>query len=151
MWILISERILYVLFSGPRLRNAQVARWKSLDNHVAWESHMFRERLISEVRIESERFMGVIRALILITPLLGLLGTVTGMIEVFQVITDTGSSNARLMASGISKATIPTMTGLAVSLTGVFSINYLERKNSRAVADISENLVVDAGLGYGSR
>ena len=91
MWILISERILYVLFSAPRLRNAQAERWKSLDNHVSWEAHMFRERLISETRIESERYMGIIRALILITPLLGLLGTVTGMIEVFQVITDTGS------------------------------------------------------------
>ena len=150
MWVLISERILYVLFSGPRLRNAQVERWKSLDNHVSWESHMFRERLISEVRVESERYMGVIRALILITPLLGLLGTVTGMIEVFQVITDTGSSNARLMASGISKATIPTMTGLAVSLTGVFAMSFLDRRNEIAVADVSDRLELDAGMGFGS-
>lgn len=150
MWILISERILFVLFSGPRLRNAQVARWQALDNHVSWESHMFRERLISEVRIESERFMGVIRALILITPLLGLLGTVTGMIEVFQVITDTGSSNARLMASGISKATIPTMTGLAVSLTGVFAMSFLDRRNEILVADVSNRLELDAGMGFGT-
>ncbi|MBL39409.1 MAG: hypothetical protein CMP07_13465 [Xanthomonadales bacterium] len=150
MWVLISERILYVLFSGPRLRDAQVARWKSLDNHVSWESHMFRERLISEARVESERYMGVIRALILITPLLGLLGTVTGMIEVFQVITDTGSSNARLMASGISKATIPTMTGLAVSLTGVFAMSFLDRRNEIAVADVSNRLELDAGMGFGT-
>lgn len=150
MWVLISERILYVLFSGPRLRNKQAQRWASLDNHVSWESHMFRERLISEVRIESERFMGVIRALILITPLLGLLGTVTGMIEVFQVITDTGSSNARLMASGISKATIPTMTGLAVSLTGVFAMSFLDRRNEIAVADVSNRLELDAGMGFGT-
>jgi biopolymer transport protein ExbD len=150
MWVLISERILYVLFSGPRLRSAQAERWKSLDNHVSWESHMFRELLISEVRIESERYMGVIRALILITPLLGLLGTVTGMIEVFQVITDTGSSNARLMASGISKATIPTMTGLAVSLTGVFAMSFLDRRNEIAVADASNRLELDAGMGFGT-
>jgi len=151
MWILISERFLYFGFASPRLRDRQVARWNDIDDHSGWESHMFRERLISEVKIESERYMGIIRALIMVTPLLGLLGTVTGMIEVFQVITDTGSSNARLMASGISKATIPTMTGLAVSLTGVFSMSFLDRRNEVAVADVSSRLELDAGAtGFGS-
>ncbi|MEX0914622.1 MAG: biopolymer transporter ExbD, partial [Wenzhouxiangellaceae bacterium] len=140
----------YVVFTGPQTRNAQVARWKALDNHTSWEAHMFRERLISEVKVENERYVGVIRALILITPLLGLLGTVTGMIEVFQVITDTGSSNARLMASGISKATIPTMTGLAVSLTGVFAMSFLDRRNEAAVADVSNRLQLDVGMGFGA-
>jgi biopolymer transport protein ExbB/TolQ/biopolymer transport protein ExbD len=151
MWLLISERLVYFLFSARRFLKTQESRWESFDDHSSWQAHAFRERLISEVRVENERFLGPIKALIVITPLLGLLGTVTGMIEVFQVIVDTGSSNARLMASGISKATIPTMTGLAVSLTGVFSINFLERRNAGAVAAISEDLVVDAGLGYGSR
>jgi biopolymer transport protein ExbD len=148
MWILISERFLYYGFSGARLRKRQEKRWADLGDHVAWQSHMFRERLISEVRIENERYLGVIRALILVTPLLGLLGTVTGMIEVFQVITDTGSSNARLMASGISKATIPTMTGLAVSLTGVFSMSFLDRRNELSIADMSDRLVLDSGMDF---
>lgn len=151
MWLLISERLIYFVLSVRRLLKTQEQRWDSLQDHGSWQAHAFRERLISEVRVENERFMGPIKALIVITPLLGLLGTVTGMIEVFQVIVDTGSSNARLMASGISKATIPTMTGLAVSLTGVFSINYLERRNTRTVSDLSENLTVEAGLGYGSK
>jgi len=150
MWILISERFIYFGFTSPRLRSRQVARWNEIDDHTSWESHMFRERLISEVKVESERYLGVIRALIMITPLLGLLGTVTGMIEVFQVITDTGASNARLMASGISKATIPTMTGLAVSLTGVFSMSFLDRRNEVAVADVSSRLELDAGTGFSS-
>lgn len=148
MWILISERFLYYGFAGSRLRKRQVDRWKSLDDHSSWQSHMFRERLISEIRVENERFLGVIRALILVTPLLGLLGTVTGMIEVFQIITDTGSSNARLMASGISKATIPTMTGLAVSLTGVFSMSFLDRRNELSIANLNESLELDAGSGF---
>ncbi|MGB0513608.1 MAG: MotA/TolQ/ExbB proton channel family protein, partial [Wenzhouxiangellaceae bacterium] len=147
MWILISERFLYFLFSGPRLRRAQKKRWDELDRHGGWEPYVFRERLISETRIENERYMGVIRALILVTPLLGLLGTVTGMIEVFQVIVDTGASNARLMASGISKATIPTMTGLAVSLTGVFSISFLERRNHLTINALSERLEITEGTG----
>ena len=151
MWVLISERFLYFLFPARSLHKAQKQRWADRQDHGSWEAHAFRERLISEVRVENERFLGPIKALIVITPLLGLLGTVTGMIEVFQVIVDTGSSNARLMASGISRATIPTMTGLAVSLTGVFSINYLDRKNQRFVTDLSDQLNVEAGMGYGAK
>lgn len=149
LWLLISERLIYFSLAEPRLLAGQQRLWQAHDDHSSWHAHAMRERLISEVRIENERFLGVIKALILVTPLLGLLGTVTGMIEVFQVLTDTGSANARLMASGISKATIPTMTGLAVSLTGVFFINILERRNAHSVATVTDHLDIHAGEGSG--
>lgn len=150
LWLLIGERLVYFTFSAPGLRRQQVQRWEARTGHSSWEAYAFRERLISEVRVDNEQFLGVIKALVLITPLLGLLGTVTGMIEVFQIITDTGASNARLMAAGISKATVPTMTGLAVSLTGVFSMSYLERRNEATAAEMAEQLDVDAGMGHGA-
>jgi len=150
MWILICERFVYYGFSSRRFRREQRERWDAVAGQPSWELYAFRERLVSEVQIENERFLNVIKALILVTPLLGLLGTVTGMIEVFQIITDTGASNARLMAAGISKATIPTMTGLAVSLTGVFAISYLERQNERTATAMTEDLEVEAGMGYGA-
>ncbi len=150
MWLLISERILYFTFAHGRLFKDKLNAWGRRDDRSTWEAYAYRERLISEVRVENQRHLNVIKALILITPLLGLLGTVTGMIEVFQVIVDTGSSNARLMASGISKATIPTMTGLAISLTGVLAINYLERRNTRSVAQLTHDLEVESGVGFGA-
>lgn len=151
MWMLISERVLYFNFAIAQLIEEKQAQWSGRSDHRSWEAHAYRERLVSELRVENERFMGAIRSLIVITPLLGLLGTVTGMIEVFQVITDTGSSNARLMASGISRATIPTMTGLAVSLTGVFAINYLDGKHDRTITALNQSLEAEGGLGYGSK
>ncbi|MFU8830628.1 MAG: MotA/TolQ/ExbB proton channel family protein [Wenzhouxiangella sp.] len=151
MWLLISERVLYFAFAHRRLLSNKHEDWARRDDRSTWEAYAYRERLISELRVENQRHLNIIKALILITPLLGLLGTVTGMIEVFQVIVDTGASNARLMASGISRATIPTMTGLAVSLTGVLAINYLERKHTRSAAKLSQDLEVESGLGYGSR
>lgn len=151
MWLLIMERLVYFRFSCPKLVAEKRSAWSAREDRTTWESSAYRERLISEVRIENENFLGAIKALIVITPLLGLLGTVTGMIEVFQVITDTGSSNARLMASGISRATIPTMTGLAVSLTGVFAINYLERKSKDAITETTDSLKVESGMGYGAK
>lgn len=150
MWMLISERGLYFAFWHRRLIRKATDAWTGRQDRRTWEAYAYRERLISEVRIENQRNLNVIRALIMITPLLGLLGTVTGMLEVFQVIVDTGASNARLMASGISRATIPTMTGLAVALTGVLAINYLERLNNRSVAKLSQDLQVEGGLGYGA-
>lgn len=151
MWALISERLVYYWMVCGKLMGEKQAAWQARADRSTWESSAYRERLISEVRIENENFLGAIKALIVITPLLGLLGTVTGMIEVFQVITDTGSSNARLMAAGISRATIPTMTGLAVSLTGVFAINYLERKSKESITETSDSLKVESVMGYGAK
>lgn len=52
--------------------------------------------------------------------MLGLLGTVTGMISVFDVMANQGSSQPKLMASGISLATLPTMAGMVAALAGMF-------------------------------
>lgn len=140
MWALIIERLIYFFTTERELSRRKREAWQARRDHASWHAHAIRERLISEQRLANEQYLGVIRVLIMATPLLGLLGTVTGMIEVFQVITSTGASNARLMASGISKATIPTMTGLAVSLTGIFFINILERRSNLAVAGLGDNL-----------
>ena len=63
-----------------------------------------------------------------VAPLLGLLGTVTGMIHVFDVMAFLGSGNARAMANGVSMATIPTMAGMVVALSGLFFSSHLERR-----------------------
>jgi biopolymer transport protein ExbB len=52
--------------------------------------------------------------------MIGLLGTVTGMISVFDVMAIEGSSNPQLMASGISMATLPTLAGMVAALAGMF-------------------------------
>jgi len=66
-----------------------------------------------------------------LAPLFGLLGTVTGMIEVFQVMAFTGGGDARSMAGGVSKATLPTMAGMTTALSGVFATIYLNSARNR--------------------
>ncbi len=63
-----------------------------------------------------------------VCPLLGLLGTVTGMIHVFDVMAIQGSGNARAMAAGISMATTPTMAGMVVALSGLFFSSRLQQR-----------------------
>jgi len=72
-----------------------------------------------------------------------LMGTVTGMIEVFDVMAISGSGNARSMASGVSKATIPTMAGMVGALSGVFLVTVLNQKVNREVEDLEDNLTTD--------
>ena len=74
-------------------------------------------------------------------PLLGLLGTVTGMVQVFDVMAIAGTSNARLMAGGVSAATIPTMAGLVAALSGVYLVTFLENK-ANAEIERAEDLLL---------
>ncbi|MEO1136179.1 MAG: MotA/TolQ/ExbB proton channel family protein [Pseudomonadota bacterium] len=143
MWALIIERLMY--WSGAHAGVAKRAQraWAARNDHKSWYAHAIRERLISETTQEASRFNNVIRALVAVTPLLGLLGTVTGMVEVFDVMAVTGSSNARLMAAGISKATIPTMAGLVASLSGLIFINAFDRNVQKATGKISDELLIE--------
>jgi biopolymer transport protein ExbB len=78
-----------------------------------------------------------------VCPLFGLMGTVTGMISVFDVMAFAGMGNPRLMASGVSKATIPTMAGMVGALSGIFVIYWLEAQVKRRVELLGDHLTVD--------
>ena len=69
--------------------------------------------------------IGVLAA---IAPLLGLLGTVTGMMSTFEIMSIFGTGNAKGMAGGISEALITTETGLVVAIPGLYMKNFLERR-----------------------
>jgi biopolymer transport protein ExbB len=84
--------------------------------------------MISTTSIALKSNIGLIKALIAICPLLGLMGTVTGMVSVFDVMTYAGSANARAMAAGVSMATVPTMAGMVAALSGVYFGTWLEHK-----------------------
>jgi biopolymer transport protein ExbB len=82
-----------------------------------------------------ERFLPSIRLLSSLAPMLGLLGTVTGIIETFDVITVVGSGQPRLMAGGISEALITTATGLAIAIPGLLAHSVLSGKVNGIIAD----------------
>lgn len=123
MWMLIYERFWYFR-TRHRQEVARIAEaWNSRREHSSWEAHKIREMLVSQVRMGLEQRLWPIETLVTLCPMLGLLGTVTGMIEVFDVMALAGSGNARGMAAGVSKATLPTMAGMVAALSGMlFSI-----------------------------
>jgi biopolymer transport protein ExbB len=76
-----------------------------------------------------DRYLAAIRVLSAVAPLLGLLGTVVGMMHTFEVITVFGTGNVRAMAAGISVALITTQTGLMVAIPGLYMAGWLTRRS----------------------
>ena len=128
MWTFIIERLWYFYRVYPARRRSILAAWESRPDTTSWYARRIREGLVSETSLALKQNVGLIKALIAICPLLGLLGTVTGMIAVFDVMTYSGGGNARAMAGGVSMATVPTMAGMVAALSGVYFGTWLEHK-----------------------
>lgn len=143
MWGLILERLFYLVLRYPTTARAALAAWQQRSERVSWHAHQIREYLISLAGQELERNMPLIRTCVALCPLMGLLGTVTGMIEVFEVMAISGSGNPRSMAAGVSKATIPTMAGMVAALSGVAMSAYLQRKVIRERTLLGEHMTMD--------
>jgi biopolymer transport protein ExbB len=86
------------------------------------------DEIILGINRSTSRFLSVIGVLAAVAPLLGLLGTVTGMIDTFDVLAVFGTGNAKAMAGGISEALITTQTGLLVAIPGLYMQGFLERR-----------------------
>ena len=145
MWVLIVERLVYLRTGHKRLAGSAQQLWESRADHKSWNAHQIRIRLISQVSAQVERNIPLIQTCVALCPLLGLLGTVTGMVEVFEVMAISGSSNPRSMASGVSKATVPTMAGMVAALSGVAMSAYLENKARREREFIADELIIEHG------
>lgn len=143
MWVLIIERLWYIkaVFKSDKQKIQTI--WESRDERKSWYAHKIRMSLISVASLKLNHSVNIIKTLVALCPLLGLLGTVTGMIEVFEVMAILGSGNARAMAAGVSKATIPTMAGMVAALSGVFMTTYLERRVRRESQTLEDGLVMD--------
>ena len=127
MWTLIIERVLYYTTAYRVERRRIHEIWNSRLEHSSWHSQQIRRMLVSENRQKLHRSLSLIQTAVALCPMFGLLGTVTGMIEVFDVMAVAGSGNARGMASGVSKATLPTMAGMVAALSGMLLHVQLER------------------------
>lgn len=141
LWTLILERFIFLKFSYPKTVSEISEKWNSRTEHSSWQAHKIREMWISLASMELRQFIPMIKTLVAVCPLLGLLGTVSGMIAVFDVMAVTGTSNARLMASGISMATIPTMAGMVAALSGLYFGSLLEKRAQVEREKLHETLV----------
>ncbi len=90
---------------------------------------------------ELERFLNTLGTIASVTPLLGLLGTVTGIIKAFNAITEGGMGDPRMLSGGISEALITTAAGLLVAIPALIAYRYLRGRVERIVIDMEKNAI----------
>ena len=140
MWTIMLERLWYFRMVHPLEVRRVLQIWGARVDRSSWYAIQERRLLISEVNAKLGESVGIARTLIALCPMLGLLGTVTGMIEVFDVMAISGSGNTRAMASGVSKATIPTMAGMVAALSGMILILQIERFAASETERVADRL-----------
>jgi biopolymer transport protein ExbB len=109
------------------------------DNPEELEAQL--EDVLAKAAPALEKNLSIIKLLAAVAPLLGLLGTVIGMIETFQAITLFGTGDPKLMAGGISQALVTTMLGLIAAVPLLFIHNILDSR-SRAITQIYEEQAI---------
>jgi biopolymer transport protein ExbB len=140
MWALIIERYWYFSRILPKQAAALQAQWQSRKDRTSWCARQIRTAMISRLNTAMTTGFPVMQVLVPMSPLLGLIGTVSGMLEVFDSMALRGSADARSMASGVSAAMICTMTGLAVSITGLYPVHYFKTRATRETELLADKL-----------
>ncbi|MDF1762484.1 MAG: MotA/TolQ/ExbB proton channel family protein [Oleibacter sp.] len=143
LWLFVLERTAYLTFFHASAVKKAEQEWQQRRERNSWNAHQIRQDLVAGLHEQLQANMPTIKMLIGMAPLFGLLGTVTGMIEVFDVMAFFGNGSPKAMASGISKATIPTMAGMVGALTGVFAQSLLDRYIKREKIRIEDRLNFD--------
>lgn len=133
MWVLILERYLYFYSVIPQLRDSLRYNCSQQLQQCSFEKRQYvinriRDTYAADYSSRVRRYLHPIRVLSTALPLLGLLGTVSGMIKTFDAISLFGSGNVRAMAMGISQALFTTMAGLVTALSGVYFSAHLDSR-----------------------
>jgi biopolymer transport protein ExbB len=143
MWVLIVERIMFFRTGMRQMATDIRDNWESRPERRSWNAEQIRELMISRFSMSANKGISMIKTLVAICPLFGLLGTVTGMIKVFEVMAVSGSGNVRAMAAGVSQATVPTMAGMVGALSGVLLVTILSRRAAHEVQFLEDSLTMD--------
>jgi biopolymer transport protein ExbB len=160
MWVLIIERMFYFRWMSHHDLSLREAIEALKKKRTPLKTRGLRSRIVNSFlegrtginrldkslieqcamrkRLMLKRNLSVIAILAAIAPLLGLLGTVTGMITTFEAIGIFGTGNARAVAGGISEALITTESGLVVAIPGLFMSEMLNRRNERLKGILDE-------------
>ncbi|MCH9828354.1 MAG: MotA/TolQ/ExbB proton channel family protein [Pseudomonadota bacterium] len=141
LWAMIFERVLYYWRVMPKLVSSTQNAWSGRTDHSSWYAKKVKEKMLAEASRQLAGSLTLIKAVVALCPLIGLLGTVTGMIQVFEVMAALGTGNARAMASGVSAATLPTMSGMVLALSGLYPISRFEHIVDRELRRLGDHMI----------
>ena len=149
LWMLIIERYWYCAFQQRTFADELAARWRARANRRSHASRSIRACWLSQFRLRLERRVSLIKALVGVSLLLGLLGTVIGMIGVFESVPAFGAGGigVRAISDGVTAAIIPAMAGMAAALPGLYFVAQLRRRVEVEVQKLRSRLALNRGGG----
>lgn len=141
-WTLVFERFWFMRKIFPIWVDERRDAWRRMIGDQELNSWQRSVRLawLAQANQQLAGPLRLAKALVALCPLFGLLGTVTGMVAVFDVLAVSGNSDPRGMASGVWRAILPTMAGMVLAITGLFSLARLEREARRALERLGDQL-----------
>ena len=142
MWATIFERIYFFRNQSSLIKDSYIREWRELITSSTRVDNRYRQFYLSKFRNDLLHNISLIEILILICPLLGLLGTVTGMIDVFDAMSASTNGSARLLAAGVAKATLPTVAGMVAAVSGLLAITVLKNTMGRLNRDFGNKLLL---------
>ena len=120
IFTLLIDKYVFIFIQSKKWVNNKFNQFVKLNPPSATKYKFVESTLISNVKRKTASNIKVLDGLIGMCPMIGLLGTVYGMIEVFEVLSFLGTGNPRAMSSGVAMATIPTMSGMVITLFGLY-------------------------------
>lgn len=117
--VIFFERCLYLNLVFPQQICQWQRDWENRHDKQSWPAQRIRDALIGQGTAYLNQYKWLLKVAIAVCPLLGLMGTVSGMVLVFDELAFFGTGNPRIMSAGIFKATIPTMAGMLVAIIGL--------------------------------
>jgi len=142
-WTLVIEKFIYQRVVYRSAAKQLRKYWKGVKNSDSWENMQLKIAEVSKLSIALNSNLSLMRVTISLFPLLGLLGTITGMVNVFDSMSSLGT-NAKAMASGISMATIPTMAGMLLAVLGLFAYSRVDTVVKKEIRKLKDKLLKDS-------
>ena len=140
MWSLIIERYLYFAFNRKHTQTRYLQQWQTTRSGIVAERRLLKSYYLSECRLQSECGIGWIQLFTKVSLLLGLLGTVLGLISVFESQLLTATDSGLQISSSIALTIIPTTAGLLVSLSGLLFASHLRNLANNSVSRLDSLL-----------
>ena len=120
IFYILIDKYRFIFFNSESWLKLKLSEFKKEFPPETTDYKFVESVLLSSVSRESKTNIKMLEGLISMCPMIGLLGTVYGMIEVFEVLSFLGTGNPRAMSSGVAMATIPTMSGMVITLFGLY-------------------------------
>lgn len=120
IFYLLVDKYVFIFFKSKKFLISSVDDFSNEYSPSNTDYRFIQNTLISSVKREANKNIKILDGFIGMCPMIGLLGTVYGMIEVFEVLSFLGTGNPRAMSSGVAMATIPTMSGMVITVFGLY-------------------------------